>query len=59
MGQLGFFDVEKKLQALSELGEPLERLAQAIDRKRFKRLSPRPFAKSERAMLVDRCLITA
>jgi transposase, IS5 family len=49
MGQLGFFDIEKKLQALSELGDPLERLAQAIDWQQFKPVIAKAFRKARKS----------
>jgi len=49
MGQLGFFDIEKKLQALSELGDPLERLAQAIDWQQFKPVIVKAFRKERKS----------
>lgn len=49
MGQLGFFDVEKKLQQLSELGDPLERLNKAIDWGQFKPVIARAFRKERKS----------
>jgi IS5 family transposase len=49
MGQLGFFDVEKKLQELSELGDPLERLNKAIDWQQFKPVIVRAFRKERKS----------
>ena len=49
MGQLGFFDVERKLQELSNLGDPLERLAQAIDWARFKPVIARAFRRERKS----------
>lgn len=34
--QLGFFDVENRLQTLSEFGDPLEKLASVIDFESFR-----------------------
>lgn len=49
MGQLGFFDVEKKLQELSKLGDPLERFAKAIDWERFKPVIAKAFRKERKS----------
>ena len=35
-GQAGFFDAEKRLRALSAVGDPLERLAAAVDFELFR-----------------------
>ena len=35
-GQPGFFDAEERLQALSAKGDPLERLAAAVDFELFR-----------------------
>ena len=35
-GQRGFWDVEERLEALSELGDPLEKLAATVDFEMFR-----------------------
>jgi IS5 family transposase len=49
MGQLGFFDVAKKLQELSNLGDPLEKLTKAIDWERFKPVIAKAFRKERKS----------
>jgi len=44
MGEFGFFDLEERCEQLHKLGNPLERLHEAIDWMKF----PRFFAKCER-----------
>jgi hypothetical protein len=36
MGQLGFFDADKRLEALSAMGDPLEALDRLVPRERFR-----------------------
>ncbi len=47
-GQPGFFDGEERLKALSAAGDPLERLAAAIDFEVFRRELERALARSDR-----------
>ena len=47
-GQPGFFDGEERLKALSAAGDPLERLAAAIDFEVFRRELERALARLDR-----------
>lgn len=48
-GQLGFFDLEDRLAALSAAGDPLERLASAVDFEIFRPALKRALRRSDRA----------
>jgi hypothetical protein len=49
MGQMGFFDLSNKLSALSELGDPLEKLNQAVDWSIFQPVLARAFRKERKS----------
>jgi transposase, IS5 family len=48
-GQPGFFDGEERLKALSEAGDPLERLAQVVEFGVFRGALERALSRSARA----------
>ena len=48
-GQLGFFDLEDRLAALSAAGDPLERLASAVDFEIFRPALKRALRRSDRS----------
>ncbi len=47
--QPGFFDLSNRLETLSEQGDPLEKLNEAIDWKIFNRLLERAFRKKRKS----------
>jgi len=50
MGQMGFFDLSDKLSALSELGDPLEKLNQTVDWSIFQPVLARTFRKERKSL---------
>lgn len=49
MSQIGLFDVENKLAELSALGDPLEKLENAINWKHFKPILDKVFRKERKS----------
>jgi IS5 family transposase len=49
MSQIGLFDVDNRLKELSEMGDPLEKLSEAIDWKQFKPIIERAFRKDRKS----------
>ena len=49
-GQPGFFDAEERLRALSAAGDPLERLAAAVDLELFRAELDAALERSDRAL---------
>ena len=47
MGQLGFFDVDERLAALSAAGDPLERLGAVVDFELFRPVLDAALARSD------------